>query len=194
MYMFPNGLTADYEQHVLLHGATSFADVQETCRRLDLAARNSQHTRPSALASVQRYRVSSPRLMPTTNPRDPRPGPGPSRERSRFSVRIVPLFADAHRPLPDLMIPAPVPNRGEHTRASRLGGRVSTVANPATLQMTSDGRGTRYTSTSPATPPPQPRKAPMAPHADMAVVIEGVYGTAADEPVARKTRSGQHCD
>ena len=28
MYMFPNGLTSDYKQHALLHGATSFA---ETC-------------------------------------------------------------------------------------------------------------------------------------------------------------------
>ena len=37
MYMFLSGLTAYYKQHVLLHGATSFADVQETCRRLDLA-------------------------------------------------------------------------------------------------------------------------------------------------------------
>ena len=54
MYMFLNGLTADYKQHVLLHGATSFAEVQETCRRLDLATRNSQHTLPSVLVSAQR--------------------------------------------------------------------------------------------------------------------------------------------
>ena len=39
MYMFLNGLTADYKQHVLLHGATSFAEVQETCRPLGLATR-----------------------------------------------------------------------------------------------------------------------------------------------------------
>ena len=31
MYLLLNGLTADYNQHVLLHGATSFAQVQETC-------------------------------------------------------------------------------------------------------------------------------------------------------------------
>jgi len=31
----------------------------------------------------------------------------------------------------------------------------------------------------------------MAPHADMAVVIEGVDGTAADEPVDRKTCRGE---
>ena len=27
MYMFLNGITADYKQHVIVHGATSFADV-----------------------------------------------------------------------------------------------------------------------------------------------------------------------
>ena len=69
MYMFLNGLTADYEQHVLLHGATSFADVQETCRRLDLATRTSQHTSPSALASAKRERGSFTWRKPTTSPR-----------------------------------------------------------------------------------------------------------------------------
>ena len=87
MYMFLNGLTADYKQHVILHGATSFAEVQETCRRLDLAARTSQHTRTSALASVQCERGSSTGRKPTTSPRGPRPGSGPPRERTRFSER-----------------------------------------------------------------------------------------------------------
>ena len=74
MYEFLNGLTADYKQHVLSHGATSFAEVQETCRRLDLARRTSQHTRPSALASAQRERGSFTWRKPTTSPRGTRPG------------------------------------------------------------------------------------------------------------------------
>ena len=50
MYMSLNGLTADYKQHVHFHGATSFAEVQETCRRLDLAA-FSAHTPISVVVS-----------------------------------------------------------------------------------------------------------------------------------------------
>ena len=50
--MFLNGLTADYKRHMLLYGATSNAEVRQTCRRLDLSARTSRHTRPSALAAV----------------------------------------------------------------------------------------------------------------------------------------------
>ena len=74
------------------------------------------------------------------------------------------------------MTPATVPNRGEPPRAG-LRGRDSTVANPATFQRTAERRGTTYTSTCPAPLPPQPRKVPMAPHAYMAVVIEGVDGS-----------------
>ena len=32
MYMLLNRITADYKQHVLLQGATSFAEVQKSCR------------------------------------------------------------------------------------------------------------------------------------------------------------------
>jgi len=67
-YMFLDGLTTDYKQHVLLHGATAFAEVQETCRRLDLATRTSQHTRPSALASAQRARGSFTGRKPHQTP------------------------------------------------------------------------------------------------------------------------------
>ena len=68
MYMFLNGFTADYKHHVLLHGATSFAEVQETCRRLDLATRTSQHTAhqrwPPPNVSADHSLGVSPRPVP----------------------------------------------------------------------------------------------------------------------------------
>ena len=66
-----------------MHGATSFAEVQE--RRLDLTMRTLQHTSPSALASAHRGHVSFTWRKPTTSPRGTQPGAGPSSERSRFS-------------------------------------------------------------------------------------------------------------
>ena len=65
------------------------------------------------------------------------------------------------------------------------------MANPATSRGTAERRATRCASTCPAPPHQPPRKVPVAPHAAVVVVIEGVDVTAADEPVARKTRSGE---
>ena len=103
----------------------------------------------------------------------------------------VPHFADAHRPLPGPLTPAQALNRGEPPRAARLRGPALTVANPATSRRTADCRVIRCTSTCPAPPHQPPRKVPVAPHADVVVVIEGVDVTAADEPVARETSSGE---
>ena len=103
---------------------------------------------------------------------------------------VVPPFADAHRTQPTPLTTAQVLNRGGPPRAVRIRGRVSTVANPATSQRTAERRKTRYTSTCPA-PLHPPRKVPVTPRADVVLVMEDVDVTAAEEPVARKTRSGE---
>ena len=99
-----------------------------------------------------------------------------------FMSELVPHFADAHHPLRGPLTPDPL--------AGRLRGLAVTVANPDTSRKTAERHATRCTSTCPATLPPQPRKVPVAPHAEMAVDIDCVDQTSPDEPVVRKTRSG----
>ena len=108
-----------------------------------------------------------------------------------FLTTLVTHFADAHRPLPGPLTTAQALNRGEPPRAARLSGPALTVANPATSRRTFDRHVTRCTSKCPAPPHQPPRTDPVAPHADVVVVIEGVDVTAAYEPVALETRSGE---
>ena len=123
---------------------------------------------------------------PTTSPRGTRPEQDVPANGVVFLTNFVPRFAHAHRPLPGPLTPAQALNPGEPPRAARLRGPALTVEKPATSRRTAERRVTRYTSTCPAPPHQPPRKVPVAPHADVIGVIEGVDVTAADEPVARE--------
>ena len=107
MYMFPNGLTSDYKQH---------APVATWIWRPALLTTPAfQRWLPSNVIPDHPHGVSPRPVHVATDLKQDLPANGVVYPREGIQ-----LFADAHRPLTDLMTPAPVPNRGEPHRAARL--------------------------------------------------------------------------
>ena len=119
LYAFLRGLSQDFRQHVLLQGAGTYAQAQEICRRLDLAARTSSYGPPSSLNKSLRFQGERKDWRPPGKSRWDRPRSS-SAPRFPRSPSVQPFGRRSSTPQQS---PSPHSSRGRSPSAPRPPGQ-----------------------------------------------------------------------